>query len=177
MQVDRGGKQGGDLVKKIVIERFGSVGWKVVIRISEFGGIGPHDRGDFLMPKRSVVAAGEDGKSAFRSGDHFEASDGQLRGAEAALPEDELHGGRGLLVGQEAEKIAGVTQFDRQAGRNILRAGSIGGKTDHLEDVGAFETHGWMILRDKFATAEETIFLAIERDEHDGQVRGALGEG
>ena len=87
-----------------------------------------------------------------------------------------MHGRSGLFVAKQAEEIATVTKLDGESGRNFLRAVGSGGEADHFEDVCAFEADGGMILRDKFAAAEEAIFFTIEGHEHYRQVWRALRE-
>lgn len=50
------------------------------------------------------------------------------------------------------------------------------GIADHLQNVSAMEADGGVILSDKFATAEKTIFFAVECDEHHRQLRSNLSQ-
>ena len=60
--LEAGGHELGDAAEEFVVEGVRGVGGLVVVRVAEFGGVGPHDGGDAFFPEGDVIAAAEDGE-------------------------------------------------------------------------------------------------------------------
>src|SRR5688500_11748476 len=111
----------------------------MVIRISKLGGVGPHDGGNSLAPKRDVIAPGENRKYPFSSRDDLQACHRKLRRTGAAELQNELHRAGRLFIREQTKKIACGAKLNGQASWQPLRSGRAAGKPNHLENMHAFE--------------------------------------
>lgn len=170
---DASGQELGNAPEETVIQRIGCIGVAMIVVVSKFRGISPHQSGDFLNPERGVIAARQHGKIFFQSQFHVQSQDRQVRNVGSSAAQHKIHGLGGAAIGEQAEKVADIADFDGQAGWHALGTGSGTGVADHLQNVGATDAEGclWKKRFDEVAAAQETVFLAVERDKNHGQNR------
>src|SRR6266481_6045987 len=135
--------------------------------ISKFRGVSPHHSWNFLLPKRSMIAAQQNGKIFLQAEGHAQTDDrqsGQISaGARKRCVQDIIR----VSIGEQTEKIAGIGDTDWEAGRDSLGFWQVGSKSDHLEYVRAFDFDCRLCIQpaNEIAAAEQVVFFAIERDE------------
>src|SRR5690349_1195062 len=106
--------------KEGVVQRIWRVGAQVIVGITKLGGIGPHQRRDFFCPEWSMVATRQYREMLLESEPDLQSSDRQFGRIGCRLPQHGVHEFVGETIGQQPQKIALVSDFDRQARRDTL---------------------------------------------------------
>src|SRR6266850_2553449 len=139
----------------------------MIERISEFRGVSPHQRRNFLLPERSMITP-QQNRKVFLQAERYARTDHRQSGHIGArtrkrIVENIIR----IAIAEQTEKVARVGDTHGQAGRDSLGFVQIGSKANHFEYMPAFDFDFRLLIQpaDEITAAEQIVFFAIERDE------------
>src|SRR5262249_15096474 len=153
-----GSRQGKfrDIAHERIVERVRRIGSAVIVRIPEFGSIGPHDGRNMRLPERRMIAAVQMAEKPLNTEIGLQRQNRDLRHVARGQAQEAATDSMGSLFCKQGEKVADLpSQYRRQSVRHSLRPAGPTAIADHLENMRLTNTASGALrkMRYKFTAA------------------------